>query len=926
MHSHHTTPDTPLILAVKSGDESKVKAAMANRVTTAAKNEAFLVACEYGQIEMAELVFRYGGIDVNYRGGNDKTPITWAIEKNKEALFNFLFEEKKAALDTLDSQGRSLLMLAVIYNSQHFVTRLLACGLRVEEKDTAGMNAFLYAASDGRLEMMEQFIKISPELINIPNNQNKTALMFVAEKDNEGAVNFLLQHDANPNAVDWQDYTALMYAIQMQDSSAYYKRVTSAVSGLLEKQEKTREAFNKLLCFALKKSNLPILEFLWGEAQKHVNDFNIVTEARAFLHIAAEQGDLTMTEYFLTLGGMDNLNAPNACGKTPLMLAIGSGNTKTVWFLLDKNAEVNVSDEEGNTPLIMAAASLQDEKIFNFLLAKNANVAVKNKTNRSALTQAAWGWGCKTSYVCALLRHHQGSRLTLEDIEYAYRFAKRPVFHEYFKLCHDLQQAVICGDLDGVKRFIDLRANVNLPLDYVHLGNYELKRRKVDGHVEERYYGRDGTYRTRYIQAKVWENYQAPVLEPVISSDLTSPNVPLVLAVKHANACPDGSIIKLLVKHGAEVEHCASLLSDVAQLPGKSSLEFLMGRGAKVGPDTLISAIRGGNKENIQYLLEVGATPHYSDWEQKIQDKKSKKVFVRIFIDHLNEKIKKALFEERDERAFHLLVSDINTKTHFLANQKSARKEVRHGIMANVDALSEALKKPNDLQYWEFVLGRVRQLAELSILAKKPKAGKEKTAKLKLLSLIPELENKIRALQAEGALSQASRALFPSIRELTHEKASEDKIEQVIREHLLKKPTAEAEQGELRHFLSSTLSAAERTSLKKNLSAEISAWSKIYKQEEADGAPLIIDTIKASYDSYLQDQSQVCVLFEILRTSESGRVNVDTGTWNDFVGAMERGNYLKTYTEKPFFLFSRKKASAKSMENEGLPLSLIKPN
>ncbi|HEU5282070.1 MAG TPA: hypothetical protein VFU82_08845, partial [Gammaproteobacteria bacterium] len=317
---------------------------------------------------------------------------------------------------------------------------------------------------------------------------------------------------------------------------------------------------------------------------------------------------------------------------------------------------------------------------------------------------------------------------------------------------------------------------------------------------------------------------------------------------------------------------------------------------------------------------------HYLDWEQKIQDKKSKKVFLRIFIDHLNEKIKKALFEERDEQAFNLLVSDINTKTHFLTNQKSARKEVRRGIMANVDALSEALKKRNDLQYWEFVLGRVRQLVELSILAKKPKAGKEKTAKLKLLSLIPELENKIQALQAEGALSQATKALFPSIRELTHEKASEDKIEQVISKHLLEKPTVGAEQGELRHFLSSTLSAAERTSLKKNLSAEISVWSKIYKPEEADGAPLIIDRIKESYDLYLQDQSQVCVLFEILRTSESGRVNVDTGTWKDFVGAMERGNYLKTYTEKPFFLFSRKKAPAKLLENEGLPLSFIRPN
>ncbi|HEU5281515.1 MAG TPA: ankyrin repeat domain-containing protein, partial [Gammaproteobacteria bacterium] len=658
MHSHHTTLDTPLILAVKSGDESKVKvamAAMANRVTPDEKNEAFLVACEFGQIEMVKLLFRYRGIDVNYPGGNDKPPITWAIEKNNEALFNFLFEEGKAALNTLDSQGRSLLMLAVIYNRQDFVTRLLDCGLRVEEKDAAGMNAFLYAASDGRLEMMEQFIKISRELINIPNNQNKTALMFAAENGNEGAVNFLLQHDANPNAVDRQDYTALMYVIQMQHSCGQ-KAVTPVVSALLEKQEKTREAFNKLLCFALKQSNLPILKFLWGEAQKHVNDFNIVTEARAFLDIAAEQDNRTMMEHFLMLWGVDNLNAPNAWGKTPLMLAIFSGKSWTARFLLEKNAEVNVSDGDGNTPLIMAADFLRDEETFNFLLEKKANVAVKNKKGESPLTLAVKR--NKTSYIAALLRHHQGSRLTLEDIQYAYGLAKIRVFHEYFKLCHDLQQAVIRGDLIGVKRFIEQGVNVSLPLDQVHLGEWELKRRKVNKYGENTCYDSSrGRYMT-YVYKVTSESYHDKVLEPVISSDLTSPNVPIVLAVKHANACPDGygSIITLLVEHRAEVGRCASLLSDVAQLPDKSSLELLVSQGAQVHPDTLISAIRGGNKENIQYLLEVGVTPHYLDWEQKIQDKKSKKVFLRIFIDHLNEKIKKALFEERDEQAFNLLV------------------------------------------------------------------------------------------------------------------------------------------------------------------------------------------------------------------------------------------------------------------------------
>ncbi|HEU5281534.1 MAG TPA: ankyrin repeat domain-containing protein, partial [Gammaproteobacteria bacterium] len=645
MHSHHATPDTSLISAVKSGDESKVKTAMAaNGVTIAGKNAAFLVACELNKIEMAELVFRYGDIDVNYRGRNDETPITCAIKNNNHALFDFLCEEKKKpALNTLNSQGQSLLMLAATYNNQGFVTRLLDCGLRVEEKDATGMNAFLYATSYGCLDVMGQLIKISQGLIDTPNNQNKTALMFAAENGNKEAVNFLLEHNANPDLLAVDNWTALRYAIHCGHKEIVFI--------LLEKQEKTREAFNTLLCFTLKQSNLLMFQLLLNEAEKYVKDFNIVTEARAFLHIAAEKGDLTMTEHFLMLGGLDNLNVPNARGKTPLMLAIESKNIEAVHFLLEMNADVNLCDKEGNTPLIMAAASLDCDKTFKFLLEKNANVAVKNIYRVSPLTLAVKR--NKTSYIDALLRHQQGSRLTLEDIQNAYRWAKMPVFHAYFKLCHDLQQAVVRGDLVGVEGFIEQGVNVSLPLDYVHLGRSEWKTRCVYEYVKREYFDS-----TRYVKELKSEHYYAEVLEPVISSDLTSRNVPIVLAVKHANACPDGygSIITLLVEHRAEVGRCASLLSDVAKLPDKSSLEFLVSKGAQVHPDTLISAILGGKKENIQYLLEVGATLHYLDWEQKIQDKKSKKVFLRIFIDHLNEKIKKALFEERDEQAFNLLV------------------------------------------------------------------------------------------------------------------------------------------------------------------------------------------------------------------------------------------------------------------------------
>ena len=97
-------------------------------------------------------------------------------------------------------------------------------------------------------------------------------------------------------------------------------------------------------------------------------------------------------------------------------------------------------------------------------------------------------------------------------------------------------------------------------------------------------------------------------------------------------------------------------------------------------------------------------------------------------------------------------------------------------------------------------------------------------------------------------------------------------------------------------------------------------WSKEYKMEEVSlikeeqdepASRLIIDVIKASYEAYKHDEIKAStdelyrknrsahykmpILFEILRVSESGRVDVDTGTWSDFVKLMKDGNFLKTH-------------------------------
>jgi len=54
-------------------------------------------------------------------------------------------------------------------------------------------------------------------------------------------------------------------------------------------------------------------------------------------------------------------------------------STKAVKSLLEAGADVNVSNEDGNTPLHIAASINRNAKVAELIILKNADVNAKNK-------------------------------------------------------------------------------------------------------------------------------------------------------------------------------------------------------------------------------------------------------------------------------------------------------------------------------------------------------------------------------------------------------------------------------------------------------------------------------------------------------------------------------------------------------------------
>lgn len=88
------------------------------------------------------------------------------------------------------------------------------------------------------------------------------------------------------------------------------------------------------------------------------------------------------------LGKGAKINAADAMGRTPLMLASKLGYTPLVIVYTDRGANVNAKDKEGITPLMFAARNNQVDPA-RVIIGKEADLEAKDKSGKTALMMAA---------------------------------------------------------------------------------------------------------------------------------------------------------------------------------------------------------------------------------------------------------------------------------------------------------------------------------------------------------------------------------------------------------------------------------------------------------------------------------------------------------------------------------------------------------
>jgi uncharacterized protein len=229
-----------------------------------------------------------------------------------------------------DADGTTPLHWAVYQNDAAAVARLIGAGADVNARNDYGATPLSEAAVAGNVEVIRRLLAAGAE-VNAANADGQTALMVVARTSNVAAARLLLKHGANVNQHErWRGQTALMWAAAEGQPDMVRLLVSKGAE---------------------------------VDARSSVNDWErqVTAEPRMQarpsggftpLLYAARRGCAECARHLLDGGANINLTDPDRV--TPLLLAALNLNFDTAALLVKRGADVNKWDTWGRAPLYAA--------------------------------------------------------------------------------------------------------------------------------------------------------------------------------------------------------------------------------------------------------------------------------------------------------------------------------------------------------------------------------------------------------------------------------------------------------------------------------------------------------------------------------------------------------------------------------------------
>ena len=362
---------TPLWVACANGStaiiETLVKAGADANAAPSTGETPLMTASRVGNVEAVRLLLAHGA-DPNVKEiSHGQTALMWAVAQQHSEVVQVLIEAG-ADLHARSHVWRQLMLLccqASIYDQGESV-----------EVEQGGGTPLLFAARVGDVESARPLLAAGAN-VNDATPVGSTALVVAAHSGHGALGAFLLDNGADPNATG-AGYTALHAAVLRGDSELVKSLLAHGANpnaplttGTPTRRHTQDLAFNKSwigatpFWLAARFAEVDIIRVLAGSGAHS----RLATKDGTTPLIAAAQGEsgrrlrgvkvgererlaLEAVKLIVALGG--DVNAANQAGDTALHNAALRRMDTVVQFLVDRGAALDVRNEQGQTPLMLA--------------------------------------------------------------------------------------------------------------------------------------------------------------------------------------------------------------------------------------------------------------------------------------------------------------------------------------------------------------------------------------------------------------------------------------------------------------------------------------------------------------------------------------------------------------------------------------------